>query len=367
MTLVLFTWYILLHISDTPVCALWLSTIPTQADVQAACRGYDLGALSMRVSTLETRQTVCDTKAEWIFQVNEICGYTLPPDQYVIHLIQPARDVISCAVNVDHEGKPTRDEILASCGPSAWFGLASGRAELIYSHQTTENPDPPMCQSPDVPIGPGLYDQPSDPKQLWSDDQLTWLAGRLIWFGVVIPDCGGYSGLDPETLAANACGLRSARGKVIEWQNQFDTDIYNAAVMYNVPARLLKRMIGQESQFWPLYVGAAGEIGILQVTENGADVLLRYDPTLMPWYGGVRVDAQFWLRMEQLNKFDCINCDLSQAIEHTRAMIPMYARLLAAYRCRAVSINPALTGAQAWQQAAVDFNGSGEYLRHIEN
>lgn len=367
MTLFLFTWYIMLHIPDTQACQIWLSNPPTHADVIAACNPYDLNLLILQVVTYQDGELVCTLSGEQIYHAHELCSYSEPVDQYVLRLIEPAHDVVGCAVTVSHEGPPSADEVIDQCGLSNWLNTQNGSASLAFSHSIAQEPPAPVCPAPDLPSGPSLYDQAESAADLWTDDQYTWLAGRLIWYGVVRPNCAeGYSGLDPETLAANSCGMRDARGKVIEWQNQFDSEIYNAALTSKVPARLLKRMIGIESQFWPLYIGQAGETGIMQVTENGADTLMRFDPTFKPWYSGTETDDQFWLRLDVRNSFNCINCDLFQSVEQTKARIPMYARLLAAYRCRAVSITPALAGQDAWRQAAVDYNGSGEYLRRIE-
>jgi hypothetical protein len=40
--------------------------------------------------------------------------------------------------------------------------------------------------------------------------------------------------------------------------------------------------------------------------------------------------------------------------------------LIAAYQCRAVTINPALVGNDTWRQSVVDYNGSADYLGRIE-
>ena len=131
-------------------------------------------------------------------------------------------------------------------------------------------------------------------------------------------------------------------------------------------ARLIKRIIAVESQYWPLWSNVRGEAGMLQVSQNGADVLLRYDGELDPAYPKRPVDQQYWRRLEVLRILACAGCTLTQAVEHMHLTIPIYARMLAAYRCRAVEINPALSGADAWRQAVIDYNGSQDYLRKVE-
>lgn len=371
MITLLYLWYLITVPTDKLICNLWLSQPPTREQLVAACGTDAVGAFKLDVyyaldDAHQSTERLCSLPYADLVNVLDECRLKETLDHYVLYLIQPGVTETLCAVTLTEDRPVNADDVNAQC-PQAITGYVTGavRAEFIGTQQQV-TPEAQTCQSQTVPSGFDLYSQPDDPKQLWTDDELTWLAGRLIWFGIVVPECGGYSGLDPDTHAANPCGLRFAKGKLIEWQNQFNDEIYQAAITYQVPARLLKRMIGMESQFWPLYFGGAGETGVMQVTENGADVLLRYDPALVPWYGGVNVESQFYLRMEALHNFDCVNCDITQALEKTKALIPMYARLLAAYRCRAVSINPALSGPDAWRQSVVDYNGSVEYLGRIE-
>jgi hypothetical protein len=66
---------------------------------------------------------------------------------------------------------------------------------------------------------------------------------------------------------------------VIEWQNQFDDQIMQVAIDTNVPAQLLKNLFAQESQFWPGEFRTANEFGLGQITDNGADALLLWNPS----------------------------------------------------------------------------------------
>ncbi len=167
-------------------------------------------------------------------------------------------------------------------------------------------------------------------------------------------------------MAADGCGMAAARQTVITWQNQFNDDIYKAAAAYHVPARMIKRIIAVESQYWPVWTNARGETGMLQISRAGADVLLRYDGTLDPEYPRRPADAQYWKRLEVLQVLACAGCSVSDAVRHMHVTIPIYARLLAAYRCRAVEINPALSGTDAWRQAVADYNGAWDYVGKVE-
>jgi hypothetical protein len=222
-----------------------------------------------------------------------------------------------------------------------------------------------ICPGRTITQGGGLYQQVSNADALYTDAPLNWLAGKLIWNGYVTTDCGG-SGLDPYTLAANPCGMRNAKPLVIHWQNQFNAEIFSAAISYNVPAKLLKRMMMIESQFWIYYQPPVGEVGVMQVTDNGLDTLLRFDPGIDPFYIARDDQQKQWSRSVTRREFICENCITQEAINHIKTSMPYYARLLAAYHCRAVVINPALTGEDAWRQSVVDYNGSAAYLERVE-
>lgn len=62
------------------------------------------------------------------------------------------------------------------------------------------------------------------------------------------------------------------------WQNRYDPAIVAAAQASNVPPYLMKAMIAVESQFWPAPNWMKGEIGLGQMTEFGADLVLSYRP-----------------------------------------------------------------------------------------
>jgi hypothetical protein len=75
---------------------------------------------------------------------------------------------------------------------------------------------------------------------------------------------------------ANPCGETAAADEVLEWQNQYDQAIYQAAEKYTVPARVLKGIIAQETQFWP-DSNDPYELGLGKITENGVDMLLMWN------------------------------------------------------------------------------------------
>jgi hypothetical protein len=75
----------------------------------------------------------------------------------------------------------------------------------------------------------------------------------------------------------NQCGLEAARPAVKKWQNQFDELILTTAKETGVPARLLKNLFARESQFWPGIYQSGGDVGLGQLTENGADTTLFWN------------------------------------------------------------------------------------------
>ncbi len=60
--------------------------------------------------------------------------------------------------------------------------------------------------------------------------------------------------------------------------------IINAANDTGVPAQLLKNLFARESQFWPGIFKAVSDSGLGQLTENGADTTLLWNPSFYSQY-----------------------------------------------------------------------------------
>lgn len=363
MTTILFIFALLTAPTDKYICDLWTSEI-TREGVIAACGISLLEGLRVDVYDLEMKP-VCQLDAIYLndlAEMAEICQLVHPLDEYVLRIVQPGYTTIICYVNSTQQDQPTADEIAAQC-PQAHDYII----EFAGTMEPPRAPEPFKCPPRNLSSGFGLYDQAQSAKDLLTSEDLTWLAGKLLWSGIVKADCdGGTSGVNAFTMIANPCGMAAARQAVIQWQNQFDAEIYAAALANNVPAKLLKRMIRIESQFWPFYTAPAGEVGVMQVTDNGLDTLYRFDQAFDPFYLERDEANQFWSRSITRDDLTCHGCTLTQAIEHTRKNMNTYARLLAAFHCRAVVINPALEGQNAWRQTVVDYNGSADYLDKVE-
>jgi len=129
------------------------------------------------------------------------------------------------------------------------------------------------------PVGgaPEWLSTPEFISDLESDYPYAYLAGNLISRNIVdasqCPDFGlGYNG------QATTCGLEIAQPAINEWQNRFDTLIMKSAEETSIPANLLKRLFARESQFWPGIFNAGNDVGLGQLTENGADIAFLWNP-----------------------------------------------------------------------------------------
>jgi hypothetical protein len=155
---------------------------------------------------------------------------------------------------------------------------------------------------------PKLFEQPLSAGYLATTNRYALLAGQLIRKGLVDATSCSDRGLLTNG-AASACGERAAADAVLAWQNRYDSQIYAAGLKYNVPARVLKGVIAQESQFWPDSPDPY-ERGLGYVTENGVSMLLLwnldyYAQACLPIYGragcaagysAMREDRQIILR-----------------------------------------------------------------------
>jgi hypothetical protein len=131
------------------------------------------------------------------------------------------------------------------------------------------------------PVGgaPDWLSTPPQSEDLSSDIPYTYLAANLILQGAVDASACTDSGLVPEDGGVNTCGLEAARPTVNEWQNRFDSLIFDTSQSTGVPAHLLKNLFARESQFWPGIFRSTGDVGLGQLTENGADTTLIWNPS----------------------------------------------------------------------------------------
>lgn len=135
------------------------------------------------------------------------------------------------------------------------------------------------------PVGgpPNWLLTPKDAADLSTDIPYNYLSANLILQGAVDASGCPDGGLLPEG-GANACGLEAARRAVDDWQNQFDSLILDTSQNTGVPAQLLKNLFARESQFWPGVFKAGTDAGLGQLTENGADTALLWNPSFYSQY-----------------------------------------------------------------------------------
>ena len=151
----------------------------------------------------------------------------------------------------------------------------------VLSSQWRGDANPSCAESWDAfpPEGglPLWLSTPENVSELESDLQYAYLAGTLIEAGVVdASQCLDF-GLD-EYGQATTCGLDAATPSMIEWQNRFDQLIMDAADETRIPAVLLKRLFAKESQFWPGVFNAGTDVGLGQLTIEGADFAFLWNP-----------------------------------------------------------------------------------------
>jgi hypothetical protein len=132
---------------------------------------------------------------------------------------------------------------------------------------------------PPVDNLPAWAQTPKHPEDLTTDQPYAYLAGRLIAHGAVNASVCPGNGLQANGIATT-CGLQQARDAVTAWQNRFDPQIWETAQKIGIPAVLFKRLLGRESQFWPGQYPQAYEVGFGQLSPQGMDALLMWDPDL---------------------------------------------------------------------------------------
>ena len=122
---------------------------------------------------------------------------------------------------------------------------------------------------------PAVLERPYSVEYLTTKNKLSLLSAKLIQNGNVDASSCIHYGLS-EDGSANGCGEELTAEMVFQWQNKYDEALFEAGNRYQMPPRLIKGLIAQESQFWPIST-TANEYGLGKMTENGVDVLLRWN------------------------------------------------------------------------------------------
>lgn len=367
----IYVWYLLTVPTDKLICSLWVSQPPSNAALVSACGNLDhKERMIWRAVNIQTGEVTCERPASELPALN--CSL-VPLDHYRIEVVWPNYQEISCTLSQTDPGTPDQASIDSQC-PEQASDYASGNLILKFAGSRPEDPDPPpVCPMPPLTLGDGAYELPTGSQDLQTSTPYALLAGQLIWYGLVKPDCNGWSGLDPTTHAADACGLQSAMPKVISWQNQFDAAIYQAALTAQVPPKLLKGLIGVESQFWPFAVGQLGEMGLVQLSDVGADIALRYSPDLFAEYcskGNDPADCQTPYALLapslQADVRDALRASMTptgspeQAAQDSNGEMTTYARVLTSYYCYAGEV----AGQASWDATLAVYHAGAECIKN---
>jgi hypothetical protein len=235
------------------------------------------------------------------------------------------------------------------------------------------------------PIGgpPGWLSTPTQSEKLGTDVPYSYLAANLIRAGSVDASSCADDGVLPDG-GASACGMDAARSAVTAWQNQFDDLILKVAKDSGVPAHLLKNLFAIESQFWPAS-GLKSDIGLGQLTEQGADTTLMWNPPFFAQFCPLVTDSsnckngylgmddkqQEFTRQALINAVNanCDNCPLGIDTERANFSITVFAQTLLANCGQAGQLVKNFTGGAAgksasyedlWKLTLVNYNaGSG--------
>jgi hypothetical protein len=197
------------------------------------------------------------------------------------------------------------------------------------------------------PVGgpPAWLLTPESPAELATDIPYEYLASNLLIQGIADADECADEGFLPNGQVS-PCGLEAARPAINDWQDRFDALIYEVAVETGVPAQLLKNLFSRESQFWPGVIANRPEVGLGQMTENGADTTLLWNLTFYeqfcPFildedtcalgYAGLEEEEQEMLRGALVQSVDafCPNCPLSIDLQQADYSVQFFAETLIA-------------------------------------
>lgn len=213
-----------------------------------------------------------------------------------------------------------------------WGGTRSSCAEVWDALPTPGGP-------------PAWLRSAQDISELGSDETYALLAGRLITAGAVdVSECPS-AGLVAEGVP-DACGMAAAEPIVKAWQDRFDQAILAASNQSGVPARLLKRVFAQESQFWPGAYGEALEFGLGRLTDQGADTTLLWN---LPFYDAFcplvleqRVCERGYAQLAEADRAmlrgalvlqaraDCAECDIGVDLTKADVSVMVFAETLQA-------------------------------------
>ena len=316
--------FLLLAAPPAPACVLWINHPPVSNDfLPPVCPVMDWDLYNLRAIS-PNGGTICQWPASDSLEKIP-CAALLPLNDYHIEvwLNQP---MWVCNIWSD---KP---EITIT-------DMANQCPDWQYRWNELTVQGPFEIHAPEPAVNACTLPQVGNSAPLSTNISYEFLSGRLQWWGLDI------------TAA--------------DWQNRFDEKIRGAAVAASVPAPLLKAMLANESQFWPMWTGDKGEQGWMQLTWDGADTALRHDPELfqkycpqaiwLPYCTGydLLTDEQRTMVKNVLLGDLVVTGTPLQVADQAADDLWIYAHVLRAYACQAAELYP---DRDVWQSAAVIYN-----------
>jgi hypothetical protein len=323
----------LVFVTTIQVCSIWTSEIISQVLVYQTCPilwQYD------NITILDMDDYLI-TRAVWVPTGEVRCsmlGNTLPTlpcdvgpqNMYRFEVVKPDSRFIVCTVTKSDRSTPTGAEIAAAC-PRLTLGdwnAIDGPFDVPTSAAVK------ACTLPQVDNSAPMAAAPAN----------EFLPGRLAWYGLY-------------TTPA-------------EWSNQWDENIRGAADAAGVSAAALKTLMVGETLLWTNWTGDAGEVGLIQLTFDGADTALRHSPDLYAEYCS---RALYWqacgnpydtLASWQQDKVRTILiADLNltghplERAEQIKSDLWAYAQVLRAYACEATAQAGSFPG---WETVIKSYN-----------
>lgn len=220
------------------------------------------------------------------------------------------------------------------------------------------------------PVGgpPAWLSTPPNAQGLDTDVPYNYLAAQLIRQQVVNASSCPDGGLMPDDTAST-CGMEVARDAVTAWQNQFDDIILNIGRDTGVPAHLLKSLFAMESQFWP-GVRPRTDIGLGQLTEQGADTTLLWNPPFFYQFCPLVMDSkecskgylhlsdkqQEYMRLSLIDAVNasCENCPLGIDLDRANFSIGVFAHTMLANCEQTGQLVENVTGGKAGSAASYE-------------
>jgi len=320
-----------------------------------------------------------------LFNCGPVCRLRLPVTNDEMFTLQfwayssygDSSDVFSAQIRVAMRDEGNPDQ------PSYWF-------VDVLSDQWAGLPVATCVEAWGVlpPVGgpPEWLSTPTQSETLGTQIPYNYLAANLIKSGAVDASSCENSGLLPDG-GASECGVNAARDTVNAWQNQFDEIIVNTAKDTGVPAHLLKNLFAIESQFWP--GNGKNDIGLGQLTEQGADTALMWNPPFVKQFCPLVMDSdtcskgylymgeenRSYLRLALINSVNatCENCPLGIDLERAKFSIGVFAHALMAnceqasqvvwnYNGRKTPEQLEISYEDMWKFTLINYNAGGGCL-----